>query len=154
MLSRLQWQSSLSLFLYSLLYYNVWNLIQGTIWKFNSLAGDESQHSLTLQDILRCEMMVRVKRLGFVQWAHCVWIWKYKNYSSYLNYWWKKKSGDHSGNQYKRFRVTSQRKLGREQKIGMKREGEGEGKEETLGRLRVTMTANVIFKLRISQTRK
>ena len=33
-------------------------------------------------------------------------------------------------------------------------EGEGEGEEETLGRLRVTLTANVRFKLRVSQNRK
>ena len=42
----------------------------------------------------------------------------------------------------------------RTKKIGMKREGEGEGEKETLGRLRVTLTANVRFKLRVSQNRK
>ena len=45
----------------------------------------------------------------------------------------------------------------RTKKIGMKREGRGRGgrgEKETLGRLRVTMKANVIFKLRISQNRK
>ena len=73
-----------------------------------------------------------------------------------MNYSWKKKSGAHSGSQYKRFRLTSQRKLEREQKIGMKREGEeeGEGEKETLGRLRVTLMANVRFKFRVSQNRK
>lgn len=69
-----------------------------------------------------------------------------------MNYSWKKTSGAHSGSQYKRFRVTSQRKLEREQKIGMKREGEGE--KETIGRLRVTLMANVRFKFRVSQNRK
>ena len=32
--------------------------------------------------------------------------------------------------------------------------GEGEGEKETLGRLRVTLTTNVRFKLRVSQNRK
>ena len=45
-------------------------------------------------------------------------------------------------------------KAGTRTKNGNEAGGEGEGEEETLGRLRVTMTANVIFKLRISQNRK
>ena len=60
--------------------------------------------------------------------------------TDYLNYRQKKKLGAHSRNQYKRLRVTSQRELRREQKIGMTPKGEGE--KETLGSLRVTLREN------------
>ena len=63
--------------------------------------------------------------------------------TDYLNYRQKKKLGAHSGNQYKRFRVTSQIKRPETRaKNRNDTEGGGEGEKETLGSLRVTLREN------------